>query len=115
MLSFQRLEEKIIAFVKNELKELKEDLRAGSSRAAERRRHEAEVQGREEAERGRTDREDLLKIALSFLRQMQQDPLADALQSRKRVSVLIRAAQHKNKHGCSFQRGERVVGGLLLT
>lgn len=72
-------------FVRNELKELREDLRPESSQAAGRRRHEAEVQGSEEAEQRRTHREDFLKIALSFLRQMKQDPLADALQSRKHV------------------------------
>lgn len=85
-------------FVKNELKALKEDLQPESSQAAERRRHEAEVQGSEEAEQRQRDREDFLKITLRFLRQMKQEPLADALQSRKHVLFLIRAAQHK----CTF-------------
>lgn len=87
-LSFQLLEEKIIVFVKKELKELQEDLRTESSRASERRSHEAEVQGSEEAAQRQTDREGFLKITLSFLRQMKQDPLADALQSRKHVQFL---------------------------
>lgn len=84
------LEEKIIIFVRNELKELKEDLLPESSGAAERWRHEAEVQGSEEAEQRQKDREDLLKIALRFLRRMKQDPLADALQSRKHALLLSR-------------------------
>lgn len=84
--------------MKNELKALKEDLQPESSQAAERRRHEAEVQGSEEAEQRQRDREDFLKITLRFLRQMKQEPLADALQSRKHVLFLIRAAQHK----CTF-------------
>lgn len=85
-------------FVKNELKELKEDLQPDSSPATERLRHEAEVQGSKEAQQRQTDRDDFLKITLSFLRQMKQDPLADALQSRKHVLFPIKAAQHK----CTF-------------
>lgn len=82
--------------MKNELKALKEDLQPESSQAAERRRHEAEVQGSEEAEQRQRDREDFLKITLRFLRQMKQEPLADALQSRKHVLFLIR------EHKCTF-------------
>lgn len=74
-------------FVKNELKELKEDLQPDSSPATERL-----------STAKQTDRDDFLKITLSFLRQMKQDPLADALQSRKHVLFLIKAAQHK----CTF-------------
>lgn len=84
-LSFQSLQEKIIMFVNKELKELQEDLRAESSRMSERQSHEAEVLGSEEAAQRQTDRENVLKITLSFLRQMNQDPLADALQSREHV------------------------------
>lgn len=85
ILSFQLLQEKIIMFVNKELKEIQEDLRAESSRMSERQSHEAEVLGSEEAAQRQTDREHFLKITLSFLRQMNQDPLADALQSREHV------------------------------
>lgn len=79
--------------MKNELKELKEDLRPESSRAVERQRRGGEDQGSEEAGQRQKDREAFLKITLSFLRQIKQDPLADALQSRKRALFPVREAR----------------------
>lgn len=83
VLLFQVLEEKIIAFVKNELKALKEDLQPESSQVPEKQRHEDEVVDAKEAEQRHTDKADFLKITLSFLRQMKQDLLADSLQGSK--------------------------------
>lgn len=83
VLLFQDLEEKIIVFVKSELKALKEDLRPGSSQVPEKQRHEDEVVDAKEAEQRRTDKADFLRITLSFLRKMKQDLLADSLQTSK--------------------------------
>lgn len=74
-------------FVKNGLKELKENLQLESSRSTKRLSQEAEIQGSEEAQQRQANREEFLKITLSFLRQMKQDPLADALQRRKQMHV----------------------------
>lgn len=83
VLLFQVLEEKIIAFVKSELKALKEDLRPGPSQVPEKHRHEDEVVDAKEAEQRHTDKADFHRITQSFLRQMKQDLLADSLQTSK--------------------------------
>lgn len=83
ILLFQVLEEKIMTFVKNELKALKEEMWPKSSQVPKNRRREDEgVDGKEAGQR-RTDKDNFLKITLSFLRQMKQDQLADSLQRSK--------------------------------
>lgn len=94
VLLFQILEEKIITFVKNELKALKEDLWPESSQAAKNRRREDEVLDGKEAGQRHADKDDFLKITLSFLRQMKQDQLADYLQ-RSKFLFCIQGAHHK--------------------
>lgn len=79
----QVLEEKIITFVKNELKALKEDLWPESSQVHKNRRREDEVVDGKEAGQRHADKDNFLKITLSFLRQMKQDQLADSLQRSK--------------------------------
>lgn len=83
ILLFQVLEEKIITFVKNELKALKEDLWPESSQVPKNWRCEDEVVDGTEAGKRHADKDNILKITLSFLRQMRQDQLADFLQRSK--------------------------------
>lgn len=75
-------------FVKNQLRELKKDLQPESPESPQDPkgwRHEDKVKVGKETERRHTNRDNFLKIALSFLRQMKQDQLADSLQSRKHM------------------------------
>lgn len=83
ILPFQVLEEKIITFVKNELKANKADLWPESSQVPKNRRREHEVVDGIEAGQRHTNKDNFLKITLSFLRQMKEDQLADSLQRSK--------------------------------
>lgn len=93
ILLFQVLEEKLITFVKNELTALKEDLWPESSQVHKNLRREDEVVDGKEAGQRQVDRDNFLKITLSYLRQMKEDQLADSLQRSK--CCCIQGAHHK--------------------
>ncbi|KAL4007592.1 hypothetical protein ACER0C_001444 [Sarotherodon galilaeus] len=76
---FKMLEENIIAFVKNELKKLQNDLNPDYSECQ---RDEEELLDSEEEKQRRSSGEAFLKIAVNFLRIMKQEQLADCLQSK---------------------------------
>ncbi|XP_044219109.1 NLR family CARD domain-containing protein 3-like [Thunnus albacares] len=76
------LEEKIVTFVKNELKKMQKVLSPDYPECLESQREGEEVWDGEEEEHRRSSREAFLKIILHFLRRMKQDELADRLQSR---------------------------------
>ncbi|XP_011608137.2 protein NLRC3-like [Takifugu rubripes] len=102
---FNVLEEKIITFVRNELKELKEDLWPESSQVPKNQRREDEVVDGKEAGQRHADKDNFLKITLSFLRQMKQDQLADSLQ-RKSLAVICQRNLKSNlrkKFQCLFE------------
>lgn len=67
-------------------KELKRFQRELSSECSESQREEEEVLDTEEEEKQRSSRESLVKITQHFLRRMNQEKLADVLQSSKRKS-----------------------------
>ncbi|KAM4606526.1 protein NLRC3-like [Polymixia lowei] len=102
---FMLLEENIVIFVKNELKRFQRVLSSDYPECLERQREDEEVGGGEEEEHRRSAREAVLKITLHFLRSMQQEELADSLES----IPLARVCQHnlkcnlKEKFQCLFE------------
>uniref|UniRef100_UPI0037E7763B NLR family CARD domain-containing protein 3-like isoform X2 n=1 Tax=Semicossyphus pulcher TaxID=241346 RepID=UPI0037E7763B len=90
---FMLLEENIVSFVKNELKEIKRVLSPDYPECLESQREDEEVLDSEEEEQRRSSRETFVKITLHFLRRMKQEELADCLQSR----TVIPACQPKLK------------------
>ncbi|XP_035772069.1 NLR family CARD domain-containing protein 3-like [Neolamprologus brichardi] len=76
---FQMLEENIIMFVKNELKKLQNNLNQDYSECQ---RDEEEMLDSEEEKQRRSSREAFLKLAVNFLRIMNQEELADCLQNK---------------------------------
>uniref|UniRef100_UPI0037E87974 protein NLRC3-like n=1 Tax=Semicossyphus pulcher TaxID=241346 RepID=UPI0037E87974 len=79
---FMLLEENIVSFVKNELKEIQRGLSPDYPECLESQREDEEVLDSEEEEQRRSSREAFVKITLHFLRRMKQEELADCLQSR---------------------------------
>uniref|UniRef100_UPI0037E8DE31 NLR family CARD domain-containing protein 3-like n=1 Tax=Semicossyphus pulcher TaxID=241346 RepID=UPI0037E8DE31 len=79
---FMLLEENIVSFVKNELKEIQRGLSSDYPECLESQREDEEVLDSEEEEQRRSSREAFVKITLHFLRRMKQEELADCLQSR---------------------------------
>ncbi|XP_078142752.1 uncharacterized protein LOC144541749 isoform X2 [Centroberyx gerrardi] len=90
---FMLLEEKIVTFVKNELKSFQRVLSLDYPECSERQREDEEVVDGEEEEQRRSSREAFLKITLQFLRRMKQEELADSLQSKTLAAI----CQHKQK------------------
>ncbi|TDH15480.1 hypothetical protein EPR50_G00031800 [Perca flavescens] len=81
---FMLLEEKIVTFVKNELKKIQKVLNPDYPECLESQREEED-----EDEEHKSSREAFLKITLHFLRRIKQYELADRLQSSKRISLKI--------------------------
>ncbi|XP_032364694.1 NLR family CARD domain-containing protein 3-like [Etheostoma spectabile] len=82
---FMILEDDIVTFVKNELKKIQKLLRPECP--------ESQREGEDEEQR--SSREAFLKITLHFLRRMNQDGLADRLQSRSPAGVCKRKLKSK--------------------
>ncbi|KAI3352609.1 hypothetical protein L3Q82_005545 [Scortum barcoo] len=79
---FRHLEENIVTFVKNELKKFQKVLSPDYPECLESLSEDEEVVDGEEEEQRRSSREAFLKITLHFLSRMNQEELADCLQSR---------------------------------
>ncbi|KAF3706962.1 hypothetical protein EXN66_Car000133 [Channa argus] len=77
---FMLLEDNIVTFVKNQLKEIQRVLRPDYSECSESQREDEE-----DEEQRRSSRESFVKITVNFLRRMKQEELADCLQSSKRI------------------------------
>ncbi|XP_034035119.1 NLR family CARD domain-containing protein 3-like [Thalassophryne amazonica] len=81
------LEENIVTYVKEELKELQEVLCTNEADCVDRQREDEEVPGEDEEvpgedeEQRRSSREAVVTLAVRFLRRMKQDHLADVLQN----------------------------------
>ncbi|XP_062418184.1 NLR family CARD domain-containing protein 3-like [Pungitius pungitius] len=86
---FQRLEENILIFVKNELKKIQKVLGSDYPECLESRKKDEEVLDGEDEEQWRS-REAFLKISVHFLRKMKQEELAERLQSRLLAAVCQR-------------------------
>lgn len=72
----------MVTFLKNELRKFRKVLGPQDPECLEKLR-EDEVVGGEEEEQRSSNRDEFLKITLNFLRNMNQDQLADSLQSSK--------------------------------
>ncbi|KAK2842761.1 hypothetical protein Q5P01_012961 [Channa striata] len=95
---FMLLEDNIVTFVKNQLKEIQRVLRGEYPECSESQREDEEVLGSEDEEQRRSSRESLVKITVNFLRRMKQEELADCLQSR------IDAAACRRKLKCNLKK-----------
>ncbi|XP_014859461.1 PREDICTED: NACHT, LRR and PYD domains-containing protein 3-like isoform X2 [Poecilia mexicana] len=82
---FMLVEENIVTFVKNELKNIQKVLSPDDPECSEGQSEDEEAMGGEDEEQRRSSREAVMKIALNFLRKMKQEELADRLQSRTRA------------------------------
>ncbi|XP_078795760.1 uncharacterized protein LOC144988738 [Oryzias latipes] len=80
---FLLLEDNIVTFVKKELKKIQKLLS----------HREDEEELEDEDEEQRSSRESLMKITVNFLKRMKQEELADGLQSSKRISLKVSAAE----------------------
>ncbi|KAF1393381.1 hypothetical protein PFLUV_G00015040 [Perca fluviatilis] len=86
------LEENIVTFVKNELKKIQKVLNPAYPEFLESQKKAEDVLDGEDEEQSRSSRDAFLKITLYFLRRMEQEELADCLQSccsETRVAVCI--------------------------
>ncbi|XP_078791008.1 NLR family CARD domain-containing protein 3-like isoform X1 [Oryzias latipes] len=92
---FLLLEDNIVTFVKKELKKIQKLLS----------HREDEEELEDEDEEQRSSRESLMKITVNFLRRMNQEELADALQSRSPAAVCQHEVQSglKKKFQCLFE------------
>ncbi|XP_038557767.1 NACHT, LRR and PYD domains-containing protein 12-like [Micropterus salmoides] len=101
--TFMLLEEKIITFVKNELKSVQRILSPDYPECFESLSEDKEVLDSEDEEQ--RSREVFIKIALDFLRRMKQEELADRLWSRNIAAVYPRRLKSnlKKKFQCVFE------------
>ncbi|KAM4619145.1 protein NLRC3-like [Polymixia lowei] len=102
---FMLLEEKVVTFVKNELKRFQRVLSPDYPECLEGQREDEEVGGGEEEEQRRRAREAVLEITLHFLRSMKQEELADSLESKTPAAVCQRNLKSnlKEKFQCLFE------------
>ncbi|XP_033181886.1 LOW QUALITY PROTEIN: NLR family CARD domain-containing protein 3-like [Anabas testudineus] len=102
---FLLLEENIVTFVKNELKKIQKVLSPDYPELSEIQREDEEVLDSEDEEQRRSSRESFLKITINFLRRMNQDELADCLQSRNFAGGCQRKLKSnlKKKFQCVFE------------
>ncbi|XP_038126705.1 NLR family CARD domain-containing protein 3-like [Cyprinodon tularosa] len=102
---FMVLEENILTFMKNELKNFHKVLDPDSSYDSEREMENEDVLVGENEEQRRRIRESFLKMVLDFLRGMEHENLADLLQSRIPITDFQRRhrANLKNKFQFVFE------------
>ncbi|XP_065326202.1 NLR family CARD domain-containing protein 3-like [Pelmatolapia mariae] len=104
---FMRLENTIISFVKNELKNIQKVLSSGYPEYLESQREE------EEEEQRRSSREAFVKITLDFMRRMKLDELADRLQSNAICPHKLKSTL-KERFQCVFEGIAKAGNPTLL-
>ncbi|KAF3706929.1 NLR family CARD domain-containing protein 3 CARD15-like protein Caterpiller protein 16.2 [Channa argus] len=111
LILFQLLEDNIVTFVKNQLKEIQRVLRPDYSECSESQREDEE-----DEEQRRSSRESFVKITVNFLRRMKQEELADCLQSRFHAAVCRRKLKSnlKKKFQCVFEGIAKAGNPTLL-
>uniref|UniRef100_UPI0037E6FA33 NLR family CARD domain-containing protein 3-like n=1 Tax=Semicossyphus pulcher TaxID=241346 RepID=UPI0037E6FA33 len=113
--TFKLLEENIVTFVKNELKRVQRVLSSDYPACLESQREEEEVLDGDDEDQ-RSSRDAFVKITLHFLRRINQEELADCLQSR---SVAAECRQKlksnlKEKFQCVFEGIAKAGNPTLL-
>ncbi|XP_067333341.1 NLR family CARD domain-containing protein 3-like isoform X2 [Channa argus] len=108
---FMLLEDNIVTFVKNQLKEIQRVLRPDYSECSESQREDEE-----DEEQRRSSRESFVKITVNFLRRMKQEELADCLQSRFHAPLCRRKLKSnlKKKFQCVFEGIAKAGNPTLL-
>uniref|UniRef100_A0AAQ4PQ98 NACHT domain-containing protein n=1 Tax=Gasterosteus aculeatus aculeatus TaxID=481459 RepID=A0AAQ4PQ98_GASAC len=107
---FMLLEEKILTFVKNELKKIQKFMSSDYPECLE--KEDEEVLDEEQ----RRSREAFVKISVHFLRRMKQEELAERLQSRLPAAVCQRELKSdlKKKFQCVFEGIAKAGNRTLL-
>uniref|UniRef100_A0A674A9B4 NACHT domain-containing protein n=1 Tax=Salmo trutta TaxID=8032 RepID=A0A674A9B4_SALTR len=102
---FSMLEEKIMTFVKNELKMFKRILSPELPEGFERQKQDEEVVDAEDEKQESSAREGALKITLHVLRKMNQKELADTLENYELAVIYQRELKSnlKKKFQCVFE------------
>ncbi|XP_067334138.1 NLR family CARD domain-containing protein 3-like isoform X1 [Channa argus] len=113
---FMLLEDNIVTFVKNQLKEIQRVLRPDYPECSESQKEDEEVLDSEDEEQRRNSRESFVKITVNFLRRMKQEELADCLQSRFDAAVCGRKLKSnlKKKFQCVFEGIAKAGNPTLL-
>ncbi|KAK2920737.1 hypothetical protein Q8A73_000222 [Channa argus] len=113
---FMLLEDNIVTFVKNQLKEIQRGLRPDYPECSESQKEDEEVLDSEYEEQRRSSRESFVKITVNFLRRMKQEELADCLQSRFDAAVCGRKlkCKLKKKFQCVFEGIAKAGNPTLL-
>ncbi|KAK2920622.1 hypothetical protein Q8A73_000107 [Channa argus] len=108
---FMLLEDNIVTFVKNQLKEIQRVLRPDYPEFSESQREDEE-----DEEQRRSSRESFVKITVNFLRRMKQEELADCLQSRFPAAVCgcKLKSDLKKKFQCVFEGIAKAGNPTLL-
>ncbi|XP_067332321.1 NLR family CARD domain-containing protein 3-like [Channa argus] len=111
LILFQLLEDNIVTFVKNQLKEIQRVLRPDYPECSESQREDEE-----DEEQRRSSRESFVKITVNFLRRMKQEELADCLQSRIDAAVCGSELKSnlKKKFQCVFEGIAKAGNPTLL-
>ncbi|KAM9345069.1 uncharacterized protein ABDE67_013961 [Symphorus nematophorus] len=113
----QLLEENIVTFVKNEVKKIQKVLSSDYPECLKSLREDEGGFDGEDEEQMRSSREAFLKIMLRFLRKMNQEKLADCLQSRYPVPVCFQSklkSNLKKKFECVFEGIAKAGNPTLL-
>ncbi|XP_027866276.1 NACHT, LRR and PYD domains-containing protein 3-like isoform X2 [Xiphophorus couchianus] len=113
---FMLLEENIVTFVKNELKNIQKVLSPDDPGSSEGQSEDEEVIRGEDEEQRRSSREAVMKITLNFLRKMKQEELAECLQSRNHAENCQRKLKSnlKTKFQCVFEGIAKAGSPTLL-
>ncbi|KAI4791166.1 hypothetical protein KUCAC02_034169 [Chaenocephalus aceratus] len=102
---FTLLEDHIVTFVKSELKKFQKALSSDYPEGLEGQSEDEEVLEAEDEEQRRSSREAFLNISLHFLRSMNQEALANLLQSRTPAGICQRKLKStlKERFQCVFE------------
>ncbi|XP_045889482.1 NLR family CARD domain-containing protein 3-like [Micropterus dolomieu] len=113
---FTLLEQEIGTYVKNELKKLQKLLSAEYPDCSEKLREDDEVRGGEEEEHRSSSRDAFLTITLNFLRKINQEQMADTLQSKTAAAICQRKLKSnmKKKFQCLFEGIAKAGNPTLL-
>uniref|UniRef100_A0A665TKI4 NACHT, LRR and PYD domains-containing protein 3-like n=1 Tax=Echeneis naucrates TaxID=173247 RepID=A0A665TKI4_ECHNA len=112
---FMMLEEKIVAFVKNMLRKIWNDLTADYPESSESQKRYEEMFDSEDEEQRRINGEAFQTITVNFLRMMKQEKLADCLQRKTPAACKSKLqSELKKKFQCVFEGISKAGNPTLL-